>query len=137
MAEDMDLTSLELITDNEGVEYAEISSKKDLMLFYNILKSDDRVNGWLTQDIDVENGEVSVNLQTYRGIFEGNGHTISNMKNEMSAGGFCRTLKGIVRNVCFENISASDVWCWRKLWRGRNCLFDQSWSDTKLSGGGQ
>lgn len=107
VAEDMDLTSLELITDNEGVEYAEISSKKDLMLFYNILKSDDRVNGWLTQDIDVENGEVSVNLQTYRGIFEGNGHTISNMKNEMSAGGFCRTLKGIVRNVCFENISAS------------------------------
>lgn len=88
VAEDMDLTSLELITDNEGVEYAEISSKKDLMLFYNILKSDDRVNGWLTQDIDVENGEVSVNLQTYRGIFEGNGHTISNMKNEMSAGGF-------------------------------------------------
>lgn len=107
VAEDMDLTSLELITDNEGVEYAEISSKKDLMLFYNILKSDDRVNGRLTQDIDVENGEVSVNLQTYRGIFEGNGHTISNMKNEMSAGGFCRTLKGIVRNVCFENISAS------------------------------
>jgi len=42
VAEDMDLTSLELITDNEGVEYAEISSKKDLMLFYNILKSDDR-----------------------------------------------------------------------------------------------
>ena len=107
VAEDMDLTSLELITDNEGVEYAEISSKKDLMLFYNILKSDDRVNGWLTQDIDVENGQFAVNLQTYRGIFEGNGHTISNMKNEMSAGGFCRTLKGIVRNVCFENISAS------------------------------
>lgn len=107
VAEDMDLTSLELITDNEGVEYAEISSKKDLMLFYNILKSDDRVNGWLTQDIDVENGQFAVNLQTYRGIFEGNGHTISNMKNEMSAGGFCRTLKGIVRNVCFDNISAS------------------------------
>ena len=36
VAEDMDLTSLELITDNEGVEYAEISSKKDLMLFYNM-----------------------------------------------------------------------------------------------------
>ena len=107
VAEDMDLTSLELITDNEGVEYAEISSKKDLMLFYNILKSDDRVNGWLTQDIDVENGQFAVNLQTYRGIFEGNGHTISNMKNEMSAGGFCRTLKGIIRNVCFDNISAS------------------------------
>lgn len=107
VAEDMDLTSLELITDNEGAEYAEISNKKDLMLFYNILKSDDRVNGWLTQDIDVENGQFAVNLQTYRGIFEGNGHTISNMKNEMSAGGFCRTLKGIVRNVCFDNISAS------------------------------
>ncbi len=107
VAEDMDLTSLELISDDEGIEYAEISSKEDLGTFYNIIKSDDRVNGWLTQDVDVENGQFSVNLQTYRGIFEGNGHTITNMKNEMSAGGFCRTLKGIVRNVCFENISAS------------------------------
>ena len=107
VAEDMDLTSLELITDSEGVEYAEISSKEDLETFYNIIKSDDRVNGWLTQDIDVENGQFSNNLQTYRGIFEGNGHTISNMSNKMSAGGFCRTLKGTVRNVCFKNISAS------------------------------
>lgn len=107
VAEDMDLTSLELRTDNDGIEYAEISSKEDLETFYKIIKSDDRVNGWLTQDIDMENAQISNNLQMYRGIFEGNGHMISNMSNKMSAGGFCRTLKGIVRNVCFENISAS------------------------------
>ena len=107
VAEDMDLTSLEVTTDSEGVEYAEISSKEDLGTFYKIIKSDDRINGWLTQDIDMENTQISNNLQVYQGIFEGNGHTISNMKNEMSAGGFCRTLKGTVRNVCFENISVS------------------------------
>ena len=107
VAEDMDLTSLELRTDNDGIEYAEISSKEDLETFYKIIKSDDRVNGWLTQDIDMENVQICNNLQMYRGIFEGNGHTISNMSNKMSAGGFCRTLKGTVRNVCFENISAS------------------------------
>ena len=107
VAADMDLTSLELITDSEGVEYAEISSKEDLGTFYNIIKSDDRINGWLTQDIDMENTQISNNLQMYRGIFEGNGHTISNMSNKMSAGGFCRTLKGTVRNVCFEHISVS------------------------------
>ncbi len=107
VAEDMDLTSLELRTDNDGIEYVEISSKEDLETFYKIIKSDDRVNGWLTQDIDMENVQISNNLQMYRGIFEGNGNTISNMSNKMSAGGFCRTLKGTVRNVCFENISVS------------------------------
>lgn len=87
----------ELIKDDRIAEL--FQATQDPELREKLIKFDDRVNGWLTQDIDVENGEVSVNLQTYRGIFEGNGHTISNMKNEMSAGGFCRTLKGIVRNV--------------------------------------
>lgn len=103
---DMKLQSLEMITDANGVQYAKISNKEEFMLFGKMIQADNHINGWLTQDIDMEKESLYYSDLTYNGIWEGNGHTISNITSaSYGAGGvFCYTLQGTIRNVSFEQV---------------------------------
>ena len=67
-------------------------------------------------DTDIDLGGGSFKLESYRGIFDGNGYTISNFKTEdstiMSASstsfGICNFyLNGCIRNVTFKDASYS------------------------------
>ncbi|MGN1206389.1 MAG: Ig-like domain-containing protein [Eubacterium sp.] len=99
------LQSIDTMTEN-GVEYVKISSKNDLNMFSKLACADDHINGVLVADIDMEQSQLESTIKIYKGIFEGNGHTIRNIKGDSDVvGGLCRKLLGTVRDVCFENVS--------------------------------
>lgn len=102
---DMTLESLDVVTDH-GTDYVKISDRKDLILFFKMAFVDDHINARLEADIDMESKRPTVYIGNYAGIFDGNGHSIKNMPAEPNAtGAICRTLKGTIRNLSFENIS--------------------------------
>ena len=64
----------------------------------------------LANDIDFENNEVSVfTSKTFKGTFDGKGHTLKNIKlsNSSNAGLFGSTDSAIIKNVKLENVNGT------------------------------
>ena len=102
---DMTLESLDVVTDH-GTDYVKISDKKELIRFFKMAAVDDHINARLEADIDMNGERLTIYIGDYAGIFDGNGYSIKNMKGEPNAtGAICRTLKGTIRNLGFENVS--------------------------------
>ena len=102
---DMTLESLDVVTDH-GTDYVKISNREELILFFKMAFVDDHINARLEADINMESKRPTVYIGNYAGIFDGNGHSIKNMPAEPNAtGAICRTLKGTIRNLGFENVS--------------------------------
>ena len=102
---DMTLESLDVVTDH-GTDYVKISDKKELIRFFKMAAVDDHINARLEADIDMNGERLTIYIGDYAGIFDGNGYSIKNMKGEPNASGaICRTLKGTIRNLGFENVS--------------------------------
>ena len=101
---DMTLESLDVVTDH-GTDYVKISNKEELIRFFKMAAVDDHINARLEADIDMNDDRLTIYIGDYAGIFDGNGHSIKNMKGEPNAtGAICRTLKGTIRNLSFENV---------------------------------
>ena len=101
---DMTLESLDVVTDH-GTDYVKISDKKELIRFFKMAAVDDHINARLEADIDMKGERLTIYIGDYAGIFDGNGYSIKNMKGEQNAtGAICRTLKGTIRNLSFENV---------------------------------
>lgn len=101
---DMTLESLDVVTD-QGTDYVKISNKDELIRFFKMASVDDHINARLEADIDMQGERPTIYFGNYAGIFDGNGHSIKNMKMEPNGTGvICRTLKGTIRNLCFEDI---------------------------------
>lgn len=109
---------------NVFVEY--IEGEYELVYTADDLKENRRKNIYLMNDIDFEGGEFA-GFGDYKGVFEGNGHTVSNFtltysngKNDLiddddlgdDRGLLCISLFGrmqgaTVQNVAFENVTVS------------------------------
>ena len=67
---------------------------------------------YISTDIDIDNQEWAGITGEFRGTLDGQGHTISNLKQNIMRGGFFNgNFKGIARNITFKNanITASDA----------------------------
>ena len=101
---DMTLESLDVVADH-GTDYVKISDKEELIRFFKMAAVDDHINARLEADIDMNSERLTIYIGDYAGIFDGNGYSIKNMKGEPNAtGAICRTLKGTIRNLSFENV---------------------------------
>ena len=101
---DMTLESLDVVADH-GTDYVKISDKEELIRFFKMAAVDDHINARLEADIDMNGERLTIYIGDYAGIFDGNGYSIKNMKGEPNAtGAICRTLKGTIRNLSFENV---------------------------------
>ena len=104
MTRDMTLESLDVVADH-GTDYVKISDKEELIRFFKMAAVDDHINARLEADIDMNSERLTIYIGDYAGIFDGNGYSIKNMKGEPNAtGAICRTLKGTIRNLSFENV---------------------------------
>lgn len=122
----MDIVSVLPVIKKDGVSYVQVKSKEDMKKLQKLLTwFDDRgnyLNVSLETDLDYtedtdsdSNGYVSTSRYcdimyagagaSYAGIFDGNGHTITNLKRSLYAGWICDTLYGTVRNLHFKGVA--------------------------------
>ncbi|MDD4326934.1 MAG: InlB B-repeat-containing protein [Eubacteriales bacterium] len=84
-----------------------IGTKEQLIYFRNLVNN---VNPWhnarMTADIDVTSLGEWIPLNNYRGVFDGNGKSIINLRITQTGDykGFVSTLFGTVRNLTMKNI---------------------------------
>lgn len=101
-------------TEIDGVTYYEIGSATDLVAFADLVNnSNSGANAVLTADIDLTNATATGNWPTpigyngvqYTGVFDGQGHAITNFEYE--AVGDFNGLFGLVKDANIKNFSIS------------------------------
>lgn len=81
-------------------EEVEISNFDDYQAFVSrVTQGEDELNAKLTGDFNAQ----GVCLTTYRGTFDGNGHTIMGISNSRNYAGFVSRLYGTVKNLTIKN----------------------------------